>query len=96
MLTTYIILESSIDFMPNSHNLCPFNNNRTTTIQCCVNQVKQKDSDTGTRTLVSCVKGKYANHLHHIGRNNFASTVNRTQGLQIFSLTLSQLSYRGS
>jgi hypothetical protein len=24
-----------------------------------------------------------------------ASTVNRTQGLQIFSLTLSQLSYRG-
>ena len=24
-------------------------------------------SDTGTRTLVSCVKGKYANHLHHIG-----------------------------
>ena len=28
---------------------------------------KQKSSDTGTRTLVSCVKGKYANHLHHIG-----------------------------
>jgi hypothetical protein len=27
----------------------------------------KKDSDTGTRTLVSCVKGKYANHLHHIG-----------------------------
>ena len=26
-----------------------------------------KSSDTGTRTLVSCVKGKYANHLHHIG-----------------------------
>ena len=26
-----------------------------------------KFSDTGTRTLVSCVKGKYANHLHHIG-----------------------------
>ena len=26
-------------------------------------------SDTGTRTLVSCVKGKYANHLHHIGVN---------------------------
>ena len=25
------------------------------------------DSDTGTRTLVSCVKGKYANHLHNIG-----------------------------
>jgi hypothetical protein len=24
-------------------------------------------SDTGTRTRVSCVKGKYANHLHHIG-----------------------------
>ena len=24
-------------------------------------------SDTGTRTLVSCVKGKYANHLHHTG-----------------------------
>ena len=28
---------------------------------------EQNDSDTGTRTLVSCVKGKYANHLHHIG-----------------------------
>ena len=27
--------------------------------------------------------------------HSFASTVNRTQGLQIFSLTLSQLSYRG-
>ena len=24
-------------------------------------------SATGTRTLVSCVKGKYANHLHHSG-----------------------------
>ncbi len=24
-------------------------------------------SDAGTRTRVSCVKGKYANHLHHIG-----------------------------
>ncbi len=30
-------------------------------------QKKTKSSDTGTRTLVSCVKGKYANHLHHIG-----------------------------
>ena len=28
---------------------------------------KKRCSDTGTRTLVSCVKGKYANHLHHIG-----------------------------
>ena len=28
---------------------------------------KRLCSDTGTRTLVSCVKGKYANHLHHIG-----------------------------
>ena len=28
---------------------------------------KYKNSDTGTRTLVSCVRGKYANHLHHIG-----------------------------
>ena len=27
----------------------------------------KKSSDTGTRTRVSCVKGKYANHLHHIG-----------------------------
>jgi hypothetical protein len=29
-------------------------------------------------------------------KKKHASTVNRTQGLQIFSLTLSQLSYRGS
>ena len=29
--------------------------------------LSKKSSDTGTRTLVSCVKGKYANHLHHIG-----------------------------
>ena len=28
---------------------------------------KKESSDTGTRTQVSCVKGKYANHLHHIG-----------------------------
>ena len=28
----------------------------------------KKVSDTGTRTRVSCVRGKYANHLHHIGR----------------------------
>ena len=27
----------------------------------------KKVSDTGTRTRVSCVRGKYANHLHHIG-----------------------------
>jgi hypothetical protein len=26
-----------------------------------------KDSDTETRTPVSCVRGKYDNHLHHIG-----------------------------
>ena len=56
---------------------------------------QEKSSDTGTRTLVSCVKGKYANHLHHIGNNENALTVNRTQDLQIFSLTLSQLSYQG-
>mgnify|MGYP006971422125 FL=1 len=31
------------------------------------NKSKRISSDTGTRTLVSCVKGKYANHLHHIG-----------------------------
>ena len=31
------------------------------------NRENTKSSDTGTRTLVSCVKGKYANHLHHIG-----------------------------
>ena len=31
------------------------------------NRECKSDSDTGTRTLVSCVKGKYANHLHHIG-----------------------------
>ena len=44
---------------------------------------ENKNSDTGTRTLVSCVKGKYANHLHHIGdalrlrvlENNGAITV---------------------
>ena len=30
-------------------------------------------SDTGTRTLVSCVKGKYANHLHHIGVEVFSN-----------------------
>jgi hypothetical protein len=24
-------------------------------------------SDAGTRTRVSCVRGKYAKHLHHIG-----------------------------
>ena len=29
--------------------------------------LKTKVSATGTRTLVSCVKGKYANHLHHSG-----------------------------
>eukprot|EP00970_Alexandrium_tamarense_P012836 scaffold3100_cov203-Alexandrium_tamarense.AAC.11 len=28
---------------------------------------RKKSSDTGTRTQVSCVKGKYDNHLHHIG-----------------------------
>ena len=28
---------------------------------------KAKCSPTGTRTRVSCVKGKYANHLHHRG-----------------------------
>ena len=27
-----------------------------------------KSSLAGTRTLVSCVKGKYDNHLHHEGR----------------------------
>ncbi len=27
----------------------------------------KSDSGTGTRTLVSCVRGKYANHLHHTG-----------------------------
>ena len=27
----------------------------------------KNSSDTGTRTPVSCVKGKYADHLHHIG-----------------------------
>jgi hypothetical protein len=27
----------------------------------------QKNSDTGTRTRVSCVRGKYDNHLHYIG-----------------------------
>lgn len=28
---------------------------------------EQKSSVTGTRTLVTCVRGKYANHLHHNG-----------------------------
>lgn len=28
---------------------------------------KSKNSDAGTRTPVSCVRGKYAHHLHHIG-----------------------------
>ena len=28
---------------------------------------EQKRSATGTRTQVSCVKGKYDNHLHHSG-----------------------------
>ena len=28
---------------------------------------KTRSSATGTRTLVSCVKGKYDNHLHHGG-----------------------------
>ena len=28
---------------------------------------KNLDSGTGTRTLGSCVKGKYVNHLHHTG-----------------------------
>ena len=32
-----------------------------------VQNVQKRDSGTGTRTLVSCVKGKYANHLHHTG-----------------------------
>ena len=31
----------------------------------------QKASDTGTRTRVICVRGKYANHLHHIGYYSF-------------------------
>eukprot|EP00970_Alexandrium_tamarense_P017630 scaffold10295_cov124-Alexandrium_tamarense.AAC.1 len=29
---------------------------------------KAKDSATGTRTQVSCVRGKYDNHLHHGGQ----------------------------
>ena len=36
-----------------------------------MNAAKSKNSDTGTRTLVSCVKGKYADHLHHIGMETF-------------------------
>ena len=33
-----------------------------------LNCIRRKShSGTGTRTLVSCVKGKYANHLHHTG-----------------------------
>ena len=32
--------------------------------------VLQKVSATGTRTPVSCVKGKYANHLHHGGHRS--------------------------
>eukprot|EP00956_Cyclotella_meneghiniana_P025072 scaffold51490_cov40-Cyclotella_meneghiniana.AAC.3 len=31
--------------------------------------VKTKNSATGTRTLVSCVRGKYDNHLHHGGQD---------------------------
>lgn len=36
-----------------------------------IKKSNQKSSDTGTRTRVSCVKGKYANHLHHIGSTKF-------------------------
>ena len=30
-------------------------------------RLSKRLSGTGTRTPVSCVKGKYANHLHHTG-----------------------------
>ena len=40
-------------------------------IQMCARQFKvlskTNNSGTGTRTLGSCVKGKYVNHLHHTG-----------------------------
>ena len=32
-------------------------------------EANQKFSATGTRTPVSCVRGKYAHHLHHGGRD---------------------------
>ena len=32
---------------------------------------KKTSSGTGTRTQVSCVKGKYDNHLHHTGINHW-------------------------
>ena len=39
---------------------------RVATLSCPVHK-NSYSSDTGTRTPVSCVKGKYADHLHHIG-----------------------------
>ena len=50
----------------------PFMLNSTTS-----NLEIQKDSDTGTRTRVSCVKGKYANHLHHIGSDHSFHVLNK-------------------
>ena len=44
----------------------------------------QKISGTGTRTPVSCVKGKYANHLHHTG----ASVLQQSKADCIFQWTL--------
>ena len=40
--------------------------------------VKGIFSDTGTQILVSCVKGKYANHLHHIGFMHLQNTTDNT------------------
>lgn len=41
--------------------------------------LRQNTSATGTRTPVSCVRGKYDNHLHHGGVND-APAENRTRG----------------
>ena len=50
-----------------THTLPTGNNTKSTSGGGTVAHQRSNSSDTGTRTLVSCVKGKYANHLHHIG-----------------------------
>ena len=37
---------------------------------------KRYSSGTGTRTLGSCVKGKYVNHLHHTGAVEIIDLIN--------------------
>jgi hypothetical protein len=47
----------------------------------------KKYSGTGTRTLVSCVRGKYANHLHHTGTDTEGERIDVRDDVTIYPET---------